>query len=130
MSLSMSGMDVVVAMSGGNPGAIRVCMETLMNGGAIDPDTAGGAIHLMHLDSLHIWDHRIWMLYKDVCGESLPKMLAVIRAYQMGQLAGATREAIDHAIDNRGDGLDLDAIMAAVQEKLPQFNVNGESDNE
>jgi len=119
--LGMSTKDIVFAMSGGNPGAVRVCMEILTTDCETDP-LAGGYMPLLQLDNLNIWDSRIWMLYKDVCGESLPKLLTVIRAYQMGELGGATEDAINHAIDNRGDGLDLDAIMVAVKERLPEFN--------
>ena len=50
-------------------------------------------------------------------------MLAVLRAYQVGALAGVTREALNHAIDNRGAGIDLDAALVAVMEVLPNFQV-------
>jgi len=88
----------------------------------IDPDSAlEGFGVLLDLDEHGIYGSRIWMLYKDVCFESVPSMVAVLRAYQLGQLAGCTDEAIDDAIDGKGD-LDMDAIMGAVQKELPKFN--------
>lgn len=118
----MSMPEVLLALSGGNPGAVTVCMRLLKETPAIDPqDILGGLGNLLALDSYNIWEHRIWMLYKDVCGQDLVKMIAVLRAHQLGQLAGVTECALNHAIDNRGEGLDLDAVLKAVQDRLPRF---------
>lgn len=123
IKLHMSVKDVIIAMAGRNPGALTACMALVERGGIIDPDDAmGGLANLLDLDNLNIWDERIYLLWNDVCGRDLAKMIAVLRAYQLGQLAGATKEAIDHAIDHRGAGLDMDAIMAAIKERLPNFN--------
>jgi hypothetical protein len=123
LTLEMTVQDMLLAMSGGNLGAINVCMNLLQNGGKIDPaDFMGGLGAILRLDTLNIYDSRIWMLYKDVCGEHLGKMVAVLRAYQLGQLAGVTETALNHAINNYGCGLDLDAVVLAVKERLPEFN--------
>lgn len=116
-------MDNIMAMAEGNPGALKVCVSLLKRGKNIDPDDLfEGFGTLMALDTLGIYSYRIWMLYSDVCGEDLVKLVAIARAWQLGQLLGASKEAINHAIDNRGAGLDLDAIMVAVQRELPSFN--------
>jgi len=121
--LNMTVTDVIVAMAGGNPGAVVACAEVMKKSGKVDPDSAlGGLGALMLLDTLNIWEHRIWMLYKDVCKHDVVKMLAVLRAYQLGQLAGCTESAINHAIDNCGDGIDLDAVLAAVKKRLVRFS--------
>lgn len=123
ITLDMDIPEVVMALSEGNPGAATVCMMVMKEGRAIDPQAALRGLHVLcDFDEFGIYGPRIWMFYKDVCGQDLAKMLAVLRAHQLGQLAGATEQAINHAIDNRGDGLDLDAIMAAVMERLPKFN--------
>jgi hypothetical protein len=122
-SLNLTVSDVITMLAGGNPGALRVCIELYENTSEIDPNAGlGGLGTLLSLDALNIWDHRIWMFYKDFCGEDLGKMLAVMRAYQLGQLEGCTQSAIDRAIDNYGEGLDLDKIIQAVQTRLPKFN--------
>lgn len=123
-NLNMTTMDVVKVMAGGNPGALTVCIKLLQQGDQIDPQSAvGGFGSIMMLDTLDIYEHRIWMFYKDVCGENLSVMCAVMRANQLGQLEGCTTKAINQAIDNRGQGLDLKKIISAVKEKLPTFNV-------
>ena len=89
---------------------------------AIDPDAAGlgGLAPLLSLDMLGIYEDRIYVLYKYVCGMDITKMIAVIRANQLG-IAGVTESALNHAIDSRGDGLDVDAVLAAVMDDLPNF---------
>ena len=104
---------------GYNPGALNVCMNLLKDGDTIDPQAAfGGMSHLLNLDSYNIYGHRIWMLYKDVCHEDLIRTVAVLRAMQLGI---APEKDVQHAIDNRGQGIDVDALLAAVKERLPEF---------
>lgn len=123
IKLNMTVLDVITAMSEGNPGAVTACVELLKHGEHIDPDAAfGGLDPFLGLDTLHIWGSRLYMLWNDVCDRDVGKMIAVLRAYQFGQLAGADIQTIHHAIDNRGEGLNLDAVVSAVQECLPNFN--------
>lgn len=127
---SMTVDDVVLRLAGCNPGAITVCANILLHAQEIDPDAAmGGVLHLLRLDSMNIWEERIWGLYRDVCGRNLKKVIAVIRANQLGQLAGVTGDVLRQAIDSRNrdeDGnvmIDTDAVIAAVKERLPNFFV-------
>lgn len=123
VTLQMSLRDVVMALAGGNPGALNVCMSIVMKGAEIDPDSALGPLGaLLSLDQHRIYGSEIWMLFKDVCGQSLPKMLACLRAVQLGGLAGVTSEALLSAIQNRGAGVDAAAALAAVKERLPRFD--------
>ena len=107
-------------MSGGNPGAMRVIMEIIAHGSEIDPDCGalGPIAPVLDLDTLEIYEFRIWMLYKDVCGEDLRVMIAVLRAYQLGF---TTERAIKSAVDNYGEGLDIPALVAQVEDRLPNF---------
>ncbi len=117
-------LDMCVIMSGGNPGAMSAIMEILSHGEEIDPDAAmGGAGAILMLDTMEIYDERIYMLWNDVCNRNTAKLLAVLRAYQLGQLEGCALSAINYAIDHWGEGLDLDKICAAVQQALPNFNL-------
>lgn len=120
LNTSIPGM--IYAMSEGNPGATEVLAQLLGESGSrIDPDSAyGGFGTILRLDGLKIYGHRIWQLYKDVCGEHLGKMIAVLRANQLGLLG---EEALNHAIDNYGDDLDVDTLAAKVQERLPNFQI-------
>jgi hypothetical protein len=119
----MNGQEMILAMSDGNPECAQVLMQIMQYGGEIDTDDMfQGLGTVMALDTLGVYGHRVWGLYKDVCGEDLPKTIAMTRAWQLGQLAGVTKEALLHAIDNRGAGLDVDAALEAVKERLPNFN--------
>lgn len=118
--LEMSMLDVIITMSEGNPGAVAACAELMKYGAKIDPESfAGGLGSLMHLDTLGIYGSRIYMLWNDVCGRDVGKMIACLRAYQLGQISPKT---LTHAIDNRGNGIDIDAVVKAVKERLPKFN--------
>jgi len=99
-----------------------ICSEILMYGESIDPDDAfQGLGTLMTLDMLGVWGSKIDALY-GMCSRNLAKIVAVTRAYQLGQLAGVTRDKLMHAIANNSEGIDLDAVMVAVKERLPHFN--------
>jgi hypothetical protein len=115
-------IDVITKMSGGNPGALTVCMKILERGAQIDPDDAmGGLGALLSLDTCGIYESRIWMFYKDVCGEDLAKMLAIERSCQLGFIS---RNTLNHAIDNRGAGIDVDGLVRQVKDRLPAFTID------
>ncbi|MBE9541453.1 MAG: hypothetical protein IMF01_03970 [Proteobacteria bacterium] len=119
LNLRDTPFDVIQKMSGGNPDAMEVCMAIMRDGSKIDPDSAlGGVGVLLSLDTNHIYKSRIWLLYKAVCGEDLIKMLAVLRACQLGFL---DVDNLDHAIDNYGDGIDVNALEEQVRGRLPKF---------
>lgn len=125
IKLEMSVRDIIIAMCGGNPGAITACAELLQKSEKIDPDDAlgSGFSSFLALDALGIYNERIYMLWSDVCKRDVAKTIAVLRAYQLGQLAGVDAKTLNHAIDNRGAGIDLDAVMKAVKGRLPDFNL-------
>ena len=113
-------MNMVMKLVEGNPGAITVVMEMIKQNSTIDTDSALGELGpLLSLDSCAIYGSRIWMLYKDACGENITKTLAVLRAVQLGLM---TEDAMDTAIDNYGEGMPED-VLALVQERLPTFGV-------
>jgi len=119
IQLTDSTMDVAMKMSEGNPGALTVIMSLLRDAAKIDPDNwMPGLGEVLSLDSMGIYGSKIWMLYKDVCGEDLVKMCAVMRARQLGIVP---LESIIHAIDNMGDGIDVDDLLKQVKERLPAF---------
>jgi len=120
--LNMSLKDVVLAMGEGNPGALNVLIRLIQEAESIDPDGAmGGFGTILLLDSLNIYGGDIWNLWKCVCGEDMVKMIAVLRAYQLGGLAGMDQDRILQAIRNRSM-VDTDVILAAVRERLPNFS--------
>lgn len=113
----MSLNDALWAISEGNPGAINVLVD-IINNPEIDPDNAYGPWGLMvNLDHLEVYGPRIWILYKDICGESLPKTVAITRACQLGIIS---REQLDLAI-NKKQALDVEKTVRKVKNELPNF---------
>ncbi len=113
--------DMFVKMAEGNPGAITVMSRMVNEGEKIDPQSfAGGLGAIMGLDTHEIYGSRIWMLYKDVCGEDIEKTLALLRAVQLGKLRDIE---LHHAIDFRGEGIDVDELVAVVKAELKDFGV-------
>lgn len=119
IQLTDSLQDAIAKMVEGNVGAVTVCAELVKKEAKIDPDAALAPIDsLLALDDLGIYGSKIWMLYKDVCGEDIVNTRAVLRARQLGILS---EDVLLNAIDKYGDGIDCDDILAKVQERLPAF---------
>ena len=114
-------VDVIIKLVEGNPGAVKVCTEMIKCGESIDPDSVWGGIgNLLSLDTHRIYGSRIWMLYKDVCGEDLTNTVGILRALQLGFLK---EDVLQHAIDNYGEGIDVDLLISKVKALLPRFGV-------
>lgn len=110
--------SMLFKMSEGNPGAISVLVNVLGKGDKIDQAAAmgGGLATILDLDMAGIYGPKIWMLYKDQCGEDLEKFMAVMRAWQLGHL---TTEQIQASIEvDRYPTLDVDGALAFVKAEL------------
>jgi hypothetical protein len=120
IKLDDSLQEAIYKLSEGNPGAVRVLVDLVMHGDKIDPDNAlGGFGVLLYLDMFGVYGSRIWMLYKDVCGEDYVKTIAMIRACQLGLIS---ERQLNEAIENHGRGLDVNQVMQQVKEALTNFN--------
>lgn len=118
-------MSVIMKMADGNPGAMRVCMDLLKEAENIDTDDImGGFGSLLMLDSEAVYGPEIWMLYKDVCKEQLWKMVGVIRACQLGII---NQSQLHHAINNRGEGINIDDCIKQVADRLKGFKIPEEA---
>lgn len=114
-------MEIIVKMSEGVPGAITVLTQILKEGANIDPDSIMPAASVLMLDTMDIYGPRIWRLYRDVCGQDLTKTLACIRGSQLGFVSD---DAINRAIDEDPESLDVDSLLVQVQERLENFGRN------
>lgn len=119
INLQDTTISAILKICEENPGAMSVCSNIIIEGEEIDPDNVLGGFGLILLmDTYGIYGSRIWMLYKDVCKESIVKTVAVLRACQLGIL----REACLHtAIDNYGKGIDVNDLYKQVKARLPSF---------
>lgn len=117
--------DVVVKLSEGNPDALNVLMMLIKESEKIDPDAAFGPFaQLFSLDSFGIYGSKIWILYKDICGENLVNMIAVMRSIQLGHQPYEMLERAFNGIEgNRLEAVTLNvpAILEKVKSELPNF---------
>lgn len=117
-----TGIDVVVKLADGNPGAVSAVMAMTLKTLSVDPDSAFGPFApSIALDAHGIYGPRIWMLFKDVCNGDVVKCLALLRAVQLGILSD---DKLDHAIDHGGEGINVDDILKEVKLRLPRFDAN------
>lgn len=123
IKLTDSTMDVVVKMSDGNPGAMNVLMQMLQPNN-IDPDNGlGGLGAILMLDSLGIYGTDIYVLNSDICERNLAKMLATLRAVQLGLFSGDILKDAAHRQDYSGRELvPVDELYEKVKERLPNFD--------
>jgi hypothetical protein len=125
IQLNDSSLDAIYKISEGNPRAVTVIARCLTEGGQIDPDLVfGGLGVLLILDSLQIYGSHIWILFQDVCGSSLVHTIAALRAVQLGLIP---ESQVKNAITSMSK-LDTDAILTAVQGRLPKFGQSALAD--
>ena len=131
LTAEMSIQDMIVAMAGGNPGAVAAIVEICGAAPTVDPENFAnnaalldskpfGIGPILHLDSNEIYESRIWMLYKDVCNHNAARVIGLLRAVQLGLLKPCK---LDYAIDNHGRGLDLFGTLKKVRGKLPKMEI-------
>lgn len=119
ITLEDTALTAIAKLSEGNPGAVTVCAQLYSRGAEIDPDAWCGPLSaLLSLDSYGIYGSRIWGLYKDICKENIVKTVAVLRAVQLGF---ESEEKLKHAIENRGDGINVEDLFAKVCDRLTGF---------
>ena len=83
LELTDTGMDVMIKMAEGNPGAMMVIGQVMQNAERIDPQAFGGGIGvLLSLDGYGIYGTDIYILFNDKCNKDVRLML--MRATQLG----------------------------------------------
>lgn len=120
ITLEDTTSTMLLKLSKGNPGAISVLVRMLKEGESIDPDSMSPFMAILQLDSMGINNGSIWMLYKDICGQDLEKMLGVLRGVQLGLLS---EEHLLAAIESRYKGVSVDDLLSKVKKELPNFGL-------
>ncbi|MFA5558174.1 MAG: hypothetical protein WDA59_01760 [Methanofastidiosum sp.] len=124
VTLQDNFMDVMYKMSEGNPGAVSVLMQLYKEVPNIDPQNIMGGIGaILDLDTLGVYGPRIWMLYKDVCGEDIAKTNWMLRAWQLGIIS---EDELNKRIDNYG----RDGVDGIIEKVMTQLSYYGEGKSE
>ena len=125
IALNDSAKDIVIKMSDMNPGAMGVIMNIINDTESIDPDCLiGGVGVIMLLDTLQIYGSDIYVLHSDICGKNLSRMIAVLRAFQLGLFSGETlRDACSRQDYSGKNMVPVEELALKVKERLPNFNL-------
>lgn len=84
----------------------------------------GGMGKILLLDTYGIYGTDIYVLYNDICERNLSKMVAVIRATQLGLFNSNILKDACSRQDYSGRKLvPLDELCQKVKERLPLFNL-------
>lgn len=126
IQLKDTPLDMFVKMSDGNPGALNVLMDLFKIESSIDPDSAlGGIGSILSLDSYGIYGSDIYILHNDICDRNISKMVAVLRAVQLGFFsAHKLREACSKQDRSGKETVPVETLYNMVKERLPNFNLS------
>ena len=112
-------MSSIVKLAEGNPGAVTAMGSMAQVAEKIDPLNWLGAYGpLINLDTLGIYGHRIWMLFKDVCKQDPVKCVGLLRATTLGIIDIGI---LNVAIEEGGGGLDVEGTIDRLKERIPSF---------
>jgi hypothetical protein len=115
-------LSILTKMSEGNPGALNVMMTLYERGAAIDPQCSFGQFGgIIALDVHGIYGSSIGVFYKDACGQDPVKMLACLRAVQLGL---KDERWLQRVVAGSKDG--IDEALEMVMKELPEFNRSAE----
>lgn len=117
LDLSDTGMDVIIKMADGNPGAITAMMAIMEKHDEIDPQAImGGMGAIMILDTWGIYGTEIYILWNDKCNRDVRQMLMLMRATQMGMFSHTKLKEM--AADQMREVNLSDEEMAELDEKV------------
>lgn len=73
---NMTGMDIVILMAEGNPGALTVLIQMMKS--------TRSFLDILLLDLLDIRGSKIWVLYNDCCGQNIDKFYRTLMVLRCG----------------------------------------------
>lgn len=125
ITLADNAMSAVVKMCEGNPGAMTALVEVIKYGKQVDPnDFMGGLGKILALDTLEIYGTDIYVLWNDICDRNTSKMIAVLRANQLGFISNQILKEACHRQDRIGrDIIPVEELYSKVIERLPDFDL-------
>ena len=118
--------SVIAKMVEGNFGAMNACMCLLKEGEKIAPQSVmGGFGNILDLDREGIYGTDIYVFWSDICEKNTAKMIAVLRAVQLGLFSGRVLADACHRQDYSGrEMVPVDELYSKVKEQLEMFDRN------
>jgi len=125
ITLSDSVVGAITKMVEGNMGAMNVCMLLIKEGERIDPQNLmGGFGFILDLDREGIYGTDIYVFWNDICNRDISKMIAVLRAVQLGLFSGEVLANACHRQDYSGRNMvPVEELYQKVIERLPEFDL-------
>ena len=110
----------------GNPGAATVLINLINEAEKIDPDDfMGGIGSMLNLDSYGIYGTDIWVFYSDICNKDLARVVAVLRACELGMFSSKVLAEACNKQDHSGVAMvPVEELYLKVKERLPRFHTN------
>lgn len=124
IQLTDNGIDIIMKMVEGNPGAISVLTTLIKEEPKIDPDSfLAGFGTILSMDEMGIYGTHIWILYKYSCGQNVLNLITLFRAHQLGfvtseSIKSASTEA---AASSREPSFDFTDLFSKIKTQLPDF---------
>lgn len=125
ITLSDSISSAISKMVEGNIGAINACISLMKEGEKIDPQNImGGFGCILDLDREGIYGTDIYVFWNDICNQETSKMMAVLRAVQLGFFSGRVLADACHRQDYSGRSMiPVEELYKKVIERLPAFDL-------
>ena len=100
-------------------------MEILKCAKQVDPDDfMGGLGKILALDTLEIYGTNIYVLWNDICDRNTSKMIAVLRANQLGFISDQILNDACHRQDRSGrEIIPVEELYVKVVERFPRFDL-------
>lgn len=84
----------------------------------------GGLGKILALDTLEIYGTNIYVLWNDICDRNTSKMIAVLRANQLGFISDQILKDACHRQDRSGrKTIPVEELYSKVIERLPRFDL-------
>lgn len=125
ITLSDSISNAISKMAEGNIGAVNACISLIEEGEKTDPQNMmGGFGCILDLDREGIYGTDIYVFWNDICNQETSKMMAVLRAVQLGFFSGRVLADACHRQDYSGRSMiPVEELYKMVTERLPAFDL-------
>lgn len=108
---SVSALNLVYDVGAGNSLASTVVLQLL------EATAQQGWKNVATLEQTGLRGGQIWVLYKHICGESTQMLMVVLLAVRLFLLE---KETLCTAVENRGDGFDVNNVLLTVRKYLEE----------